>query len=1116
VSLLDNKDYRGRKFNIGRQGEQLLNKEFHDLFMTLKYLNFERYENIEDMNPERQTSIPDHALRVRLEKNIDFLQAYYPGENVWKNFFEGYYHPINTGINAEENVIDRGIYAPYQLGIDTKTGALHYWDSTANDWVLANAGHYDGSELNHFSGLNFQFISPLKSATTKDGGTFYPVPFIKFGKLFSNETYINIESGDVSANDCAIIPPAEATGRLSWVHINAKKLIRVDKRLLEVQKDANKVDYKFIGITSTQSEFYGFNAGNPLGKLMHRGIDFKDVLGGIELLNTAKYDYIYAITYGFDENPHHEGLLLSDTSKIGEKNEIYVGQVDGRNMALFMDGLSLEQSDENDYTIYDYDDIEGTIKFKDDDADVINEMQMTTLLFPQKTEEFTISNKGANVSVNGKNKTVSVEVGNNISGWKTPMAFVSGLGLQETEIFDDIEVINNKIVIHDFVLPGNEIVKGYVADVGDSFVCKGKLNKPYIVHKDIVEDERYCVFVNGILLTPTNGDISVKAGRIDINNADNVRFDNLDYVVFDIEDDNDNKIALVFDETISYYSVRIDDGGIESTYNDCNAAIVYITDTRKAQNNGILLDQAAIDKPINEAEGYYKAGQIIRVADDYGNYKYYKYDYLDSDPVEISKEQEEIVSELIGYYATQGSIHLLGDNEALEGASLTYFAYNFANMIDEVAIHGKKTDLPIHVSTKQTTHTYNGSASRLNSWRAGCNSLSTYINGLILENKETEVYEGLTRKYELKVPDLLFIPNEYYGEKNLLAAINGLYNIYKDKFEEYKALYKSEHEDADDFEAEENAHSKIFETEDITKWVIINNEIAKDYFSSLSLCRDALELAIYFNEDMQEEQTSYIIEKIERGERVAAHRDYIYLETGKDNNHSQIVRTIQDTIQTDFLLAPGTVNVYLNGALLPYEDYCKFDNNRVMFNVDVCGLQQLPKASKMIESLPDHLNEKEYEEYSDLLKKKQVTRIITDKAYYVPTTSRDTIMVERRSDTSIKTITYDILDISYPDAFNASNERALEFSQDFYDIPDSLINSGDFIKIYINGILYDNGYTVTRDNGRKSIKLKDISVLKMDPIRKYFDQYPEKEDEYIQEFGGKYRRTIDRITFEWR
>ena len=268
---------------------------------------------------------------------------------------------------------------------------------------------------------------------------------------------------------------------------------------------------------------------------------------------------------------------------------------------------------------------------------------------------------------------------------------------------------------------------------------------------------------------------------------------------------------------------------------------------------------------------------------------------------------------------------------------------------------------------------------------------------------------------------------------------------------------------------------------------------------------------------MQSEQTSYIIEKIERGERIAAYRDYIYLETNKqDSNHSQILGTIQETIETDFLLVPGTVNVYLNGVLLDYSDYCKFDNNRIMFNVDVCGLQQLPKLSKMIESLPDFLSEEEREEYSTLLGKKQVTRVITDKAYYVPTSSRDTIMVEKRGDTSIKTITYDILDISYPDAFNSSNARALDFSQDFYDIPDSLINSGDYIKIYINGVLYDNGYKVTRDNGKKAIKLTDVSVLKMDPVRKYFDEYPEEEYKYEQEHGRKYRRTIDRITFEWR
>ena len=1099
----------GRKFNIGRQGEQLLNEEFHKLFMSLKYLNFERYKGIEEVYPERQTDIPNHALRLISREDLDLLQAYYPGEETWKNLFEGYYHPASA-VRPEEGTPN---IAPYQLCIDPKTGAIMYWDSTVNQWLVARADFYDGQDLDSFSGVNFQLITPLKSMTTEEGGVFYPVPYIPYGKLFSDETYIGDYKAD--ANNCAIIPPVSAKGTLSWVHVNARNLIRVEKRLIEVQKDKSKADYNFIGVTSSQSEFYGFNANDPIGKLLKRNVDFKDVIGGIQLLSSVKYDYIYSISYGFDDNPRNDGLLLTKTSRIGERNEVYIGQI-SESISIFMDGLSLEQTDEYDREIYVHNKIDGSIIFTDnEDADIINEMQMTTLLFPKKSEEFTISRKGANVTTTSN--TVTVEVGNNLTGWKTPMAFVSGLGLQETEIFNDIEVNNGSITINNFVLPGDEIVKGYVADVGDSFICKGVLKQPYITNKNIVADGEYVVFVNGILLTPTNGDISVQAGRININNAEDVKFDNLDYVVFEIESDNDEKIALVFDETVSYYSIRIDDGGIESTYNDCNAALVYLHDPSNSKNNGILLDQAAIEKPINAIEGYYKGGQIIRIADEYGNYKYYKYDYTEEEPVEISEDQKNIIADMVGYYSTQGSIHLLGNNEEWEGLNLTYFAYNFANMIDEVAIHGNKKDLPIHVSKTAETHKYAGSASRLDAWRANCNSLSTYINGLIIDNRETDITEGVTRKYELTVPNLVCkFDKKYYGEKDALAALNSLYNIYEDKLTQYINDYLGINKDDSYDEAFRNSYDKIFEVEDITQWKVSKNEIAKDYFSTIGLCRDALKLAIYFNEDMQSEQSSYIIEKIERGEFVAAYRDYIYLETNKSNNHSQIVGSIQDTVEADFLLVPGTVNVYLNGVLLNYSDYCKFDNNKIMFNIDVCGLQQLPIPNKMIDALPEFLSKEDRAQYVTDLKKKQVTRIITDRAYYVPTSSRDTIMIEKRNDTSIKSITYDILDISYPDAFNTSNERALDFSQDFYDIPDSLINSGDYIKIYINGVLYDNGYKISRENGKKSIKLTDISVLQMDPVRKYFDQNPEEEDKYEQEFGKKYRRTVDKITFEWR
>ena len=90
----------------------------------------------------------------------------------------------------------------------------------------------------------------------------------------------------------------------------------------------------------------------------------------------------------------------------------------------------------------------------------------------------------------------------------------------------------------------------------------------------------------------------------------------------------------------------------------------------------------------------------------------------------------------------------------------------------------------------------------------------------------------------------------------------------------------------------------------------------------------------------------------------------------------------------------------------------RFNNNKILFNIDVCGLQQLPSAEKMAESLPDHLSRLEKIDYELKLKNKQVLRIIEDKPYYIPTSSRDIILVEKRQDMSIRSITYELLDSS--------------------------------------------------------------------------------------------------------
>ena len=1062
---------QGRKFNIGRQGEQLLNEEWHSLFMTLKYLNYNRYQNINTDYPipERQREVPAHALRLKSEDNLDLLQTFYPNlgsDGMWKNIFEGYYHPANTIKPAEGEPV-----APYQLCIDPKSGAIMYWSVEQNDWMVAHAIEYTG-QMNYFNGLNFQHIYPLE--TLPDNADWYPVPAVMYGKIFDDGLYTKIE--DVINQFVIKVKDDANKEALSWVHINACKLIRIDRRLIKLG-DKNKID--FIGVSSTQSEFYGFKKGDKLGKLLRRDIEFIDEYGGIKL-NENDFDYIYVITYVFEETPSKEGIVLSKEVSITGKNEVYIGSQISDSISVFMDGLSLEQTDENNEDIYIHDRAEGSIIFTDDDdAEIINEMQMSVLLFPDRTKDFSISSKASNVTINSTENTVTVlaDLDKDVSQFKTPMVFCSGLGLQETAIFEDVTIDGNRITIKDLVLPGDEVIKGYVADVGDSFICKGVLNSTKIEHEAIKANKEYTIFVNGILLTPTNGDVVVKDGVITINNSEDAKFDNLDYVVFEIDDADEERIALVFDNTVSYFSIRIDDNGAPTSYNDCDTALLYT-------EGGILLDKAAVNKPVNPAEGYYKNGQIIREVDHYGNYEYYIYDY--EKPIRLTDEEMEELNDLIGYYATSGSIHLTGNENIYD--SYVYYAYNYANTIDEPLIIGHRNDLEIPVMKYNPSltnpdleyETYKSGAGREEGWEMNRNSLSTYINGLIMENKEINGVQNVTRHFSITYPKLIMKCCEYYDNKDLLKALNTIYN----KKEE--GYFKDE--------------------------MIDDKYTVKDYFYSESLYRDALALAKYMNEDMKKEVITYIVEKIEREESIATYRDFINLETKRqDINHIQIYKPIQDTIEVDYSLAPGTTHVYLNGVLLSYDEYCKFNNNKILFNIDVCGLQQLPSAEKMAESLPDHLSRLEKIDYELELKNKQVLRIIEDKPYYIPTSSRDTILVEKRQDMSIRSITYELLDSSF-----RATDNVIEITQDLYDIPESMIYSADELKIYINGVLYDEGYETIKEGPSKGIRLFNSSSLVKDPLDDYFKEFPEKLEIYEQLNGKKYTKRKVQITIEWR
>lgn len=120
----------------------------------------------------------------------------------------------------------------------------------------------------------------------------------------------------------------------------------------------------------------------------------------------------------------------------------------------------------------------------------------------------------------------------------------------------------------------------------------------------------------------------------------------------------------------------------------------------------------------------------------------------------------------------------------------------------------------------------------------------------------------------------------------------------------------------------------------------------------------------------------------------------------------------------------------------------------------------------------------------------------------------DYIMVEVRQDYDLKTQT---IPVRYP------GQRTFYIEDD--GIPKSLILSQDYIKIFIDGIIYTGEYIINKENG--SITLIDSTlegILNVDPISRYFELNPDKYDEYLEEYKKPYisKPQTNRITFEWR
>lgn len=697
-----------RKFNIGRQNEQSFNKEIHDMFMTLKYLNTGSHTPIKD----EQADIPYGAVWMDPSFGKNVLKAYSQNRG-WEPVFRNYYHPANLMQKPESPTHG-------QIWIDSsKNDLLHYYDENTGSWIAVSALSANKNDVGVSGFDNFVNIFPLVPAITNNNKHSYLIPSELAGRMFDGGTYIHPSNPSyekesdvtISFNDQDLIE------KESWIHVNPSRLNACEKKIIKVNKDVSTEKAYIIDINPYNTEFYGIDKNTKKGTLLRydsnniNNCDYTYTDVGIKLTTKAyKYDYIYSISYSFATS-NFPGSLVKKSTVVGTEDEIYVGSYN-KHPFVFLDGLYLEQE------IYNYNHQEGVVTIVNDD--ITQKMDMTSVIFKDFSKgndstpyEYTINQ----ANINGVDAIIGPLTANT-QAFKKPMAFVSGVMGVTTNIYTPEEIIINgtQATIKNIgPIAKDDSFKVMIAETDGMFLDSGEIDETKAIKSEtILENETYIVFVDGLLMSPN--DLKVSQGQIRISGA----VTGQQWVL--LKTNSAEETSVIFDSVISHHSIRITNNNENVAYNNCDEAIVYVGD-------GVLVDTKAIDKGIPPKKGV--AGQIIRckqevatgiVETTYKIWDYKTYSWLDIKDSSLTKE----LSKLPTYFSTKGSISILDTD--FVGQDLTYYAYTFNNSIDEPLLYDKRA------TTIDGDKTFNVNFDH--TFRPGLGSLTTYLNNMLVLPEE--------------------------------------------------------------------------------------------------------------------------------------------------------------------------------------------------------------------------------------------------------------------------------------------------------------------------------------------------------------------------------------------
>lgn len=697
-----------RKYNAGRQSEIALNKEMHDLLMSIKYINNGADEPMQDL----QTPIPVGSVWNDTNRGQNVLKVNTATKG-WSPVFEGYYHPVDLftkPLNPTHG----------QLWIDgSKDNTLHFYDENTNAWIAVRAASTNSNQILVDMHNNFLHMFPLKDMNNNQGTDTFLVPHEPYGKLTNDGLFIHPSSDEYGADSDISVTFNGESDKLSWVHANPHKMFTMEKKLVKLD-GTNRIH----GLFDNNTEFYyltdsGWRHMMPFDVMNPLNSDFKAFDKGIEIISDrvkqSKYVMMYAYSFYDTARP---GKLIRKDFEVGSSSEVHVG-LSTKHPMVFVDGLYLEQFR------YDYNKETGNITIYDT---IINPMDLMALVF----KESEITDFAINQTMDD---TTDVLVGTLTKDYVKPMVFVSGV--MGAQFFNPEQIVYNKdhktIVVKNWGPHQPEDVSYVmVVEAEDLYVTHGHFDSTKsIKHESIIgEHEEYMVYADGLLIS--SRDLDVSEGEVRINNAR----EDMEYLLLRIN--NREKTALLFDGKIMNYTIAIknEDGTL---YNECTNACVFV------DGHALMMSDTVL-KPALPIKG--AQGQIVKVKNsdetEDSIYSYYIYNDSLAQWEDLSLAEVTEVESLIKADYSPGSIMIDAPDGSVKG---TYYAYTYANAVEEPLLVGHRTLEEKEIYAVNVQHKFNNNTG----------ALTVYTNKLY----NHEVTEEATNTGKFIVPILDNVTDMY-------------------------------------------------------------------------------------------------------------------------------------------------------------------------------------------------------------------------------------------------------------------------------------------------------------------------------------------------------------------